>query len=740
MFIAGALLCGCDKEERGEESGMFQPEVGKVIDVVLNTTTVPTTKVSYTANEDYSTFAFSWHEGDEVSLIVLNTTGNDNQKFTAAETSGTAPLSGQIATWDGSNTVFAIYPYSNVGYTVSDSNTIVYLSSQQSIDASADNNFTNALLVASSSNATATSEDDYNIPTLEFKQAMAFYQLKLVDIPSDEVLSEIGFSCDSEVFTTYANIDLSTAVANSVVKSSTISSTIYNSTEATATINFAIIPVDLTNIPVTIYVKTSGGETNKSYIKHYDSGVNFERNSIVYSSEGVLSLISDFESETTDEVALADISSTSYPSGDTWVITDKSASKVDFTGLISALTAAYSQSSSRRITLEFPNLESFPIESLYGCKAITAVYAPVATSIGDSAFYGCTNLASISFPIATSIGASTFRGCTTLSELSLPLLTSIGTYGFYSCTNIETLSLPVVKTIGTYAFRSCSSISTVELPLVESLGSYSFYGCTNITTLSLPSAITVSSSAFYSCSSLISVSLPLVTSIGSDSFCNCSNLLSVSMPSVITVGSSSLRGCSKLTSISLPKATTINNNAFYSCTSLTTASIPLATVVNYSAFYSCSSLTSIVAPLAVTIGSNCFYGCSKLTSISLSSATTIEYYAFRGCISLSDVSMPKARTLGNYTFYECDALVSLELATNEDTVLDSLGSYIFEINGTTNHQGNVTLTIGSQNSSMIESNKLTVGSVSYTFKKIIINGGTVSSIVTSGESATGKAW
>ncbi|MFI3262536.1 MAG: leucine-rich repeat protein [Rikenellaceae bacterium] len=743
VLCAGVLFVGCSKVET---VGTTTPDEGTLIDVVLNgEADATTTKVSYTADADNSQFVFSWNMGDEVSICVPNTTGNDNQKFIADKAEATSTLSGQLATWDSPNTLYAIYPYNALGYEISNG-TISYSMENQNIDVSSSNVFDNGLMVSLASNATASSADNYSVSALSFKQVMAFYQLTLTDISDTESITEVGFTSTSDAFVTSATIDLSSATYTSTASSSSISATISGAEGTSATINFALLPVDLSDSAVTLYIKTVGGGVIKSYTKSFDSGVNFERNCFVYNSNGALSLSSDFAVELTDEVSLSEITAGNYPSGDTWVITDASATTVDFEGLKAALSTIYSYDSSRGISLEFPNISSIPSEALYEKINVVSVSAPVATFIGESAFRSSTSsssrsrLTSINFPMAATVSNYAFYYCSNLTTISLPEATYIGSNAFYYCSNLTAISLPEALSIDVSAFHHCSNVTTISLPKATSIGAYAFYYCSNLTTTSLPEVISIGENAFRNCSNLTIISLPKAMSIGSSAFGSCSNLITISLPEATSIGSFAFVSCSNLTTISLPLATTIDSNAFQDCTNLISASAPTATTINGSSFTGCSSLESVTLSKATTIGNNSFYNCSKLLTLSLPEATSIGSSAFYGCISLTTASIPKTTTLSNSAFYACDALKTLEWATDSEAILKSVGTDIFRINSSETNEGNITLTIGTQNSSCVNGSTLTYSNVSYIFNKIIVSGGESSSITASSENASTKAW
>lgn len=123
-----------------------------------------------------------------------------------------------------------------------------------------------------------------------------------------------------------------------------------------------------------------------------------------------------------------------------------------------------------------------------GSTALTTVYMPNVTVLGDEIFRSCTALETYDIGSGvTSIGYESFSGCTSLS--------SVTTYS--SGLNI--------KTVGNCAFQDCSALTSIDLMQSKISGPLT--------------------STFFNCSSLQSVSLPgTLTSLGNWTFCNCTSL------------------------------------------------------------------------------------------------------------------------------------------------------------------------------------------------------------------------
>ncbi|MFR9548356.1 MAG: leucine-rich repeat domain-containing protein [Rikenellaceae bacterium] len=525
IFAIAALSCSKSSSDIDTTPDTTTPEVGTTINVVISTEAPSATKVSYTSNSDGSEFAFSWNSGDEISVAVPAASDNTNSKFTAESSTSTANLSGQVVSWEGSCDLYAIFPYKSSGYSVSSSGTFTHSLASQTVDASSNNSFENSLMVAVASDATAVSDEDYYIPTLSFQQVMSFYQLSLKDIPTDETIVEIGFEASNNIFVESATVDLTSAELSNKTMTSAISASVSNTSGTTATLNFALFPVDLSSQSVTMYVKTMTTDGYNQYSKEFNPAANFERNTFIHHGEELS--LSDFDGSEVADFMLADFSSTSYPTGDTWIIADNgSPSYEEFEGLRAALNAVGEQ-----ISLSFPYIESFPEYALEYMENLVSISADLATEISGGAFQYCTNLSSVTLPNATYIREYAFCDCCSLSLVSLPEATTIEIWAFAYC-NLSSVSLPKATTIGDSAFISCSELSSVSLPEATTIGSYAFAFCSTLSSVNLPEVTTVGENTFRECHELITISLPEAVVVRNEAFCACEQLDTLSLPKV----------------------------------------------------------------------------------------------------------------------------------------------------------------------------------------------------------------
>lgn len=591
LLIAVSLFSACTDNQ--------EMQSGTLIDITLTGVVNNTeTRVTYDP-EDGSVSAASWELGDEVSIVVPGSSGNDNQKFAISTAAAMSDMSGKVATWEGSKSVYAIYPFSANGYTVdAPSESIIIDHANHEIDANAGNKYPNGLMVAIALNSTAVSKTDNNIAELNFKQVMSLYKLSVKDIPAEEQITAMSFEVVGERFVATADINASTGRVNSKTRVNSVTATVKNQSGPTASLNFSLIPVNLTGISVSIFLTTTSEIGIKRYVHVIAEGINFQANKFMNTND-VLSLTNDFIETTSGEFKLADFKDDFIPDGDKWVIIDDTATDASFEGLKETLTVLNIQK--KTVSLVFPNLSTVPDYALEDGFALVSATFPKATSVGYRSFNGCRALASVSIPLATTIGTEAFYDCTLLTDIQFPLITSIEASTFYSCEAVTAVSFPLVTSIAEGAFSNCVALTSATFPLATSIGSNAFDSCNSLTTMSFPNVAAIGIYSFSNCTSLATAMFPLVTKIEENTFLH----------------------CKALTTISFPAVTSIEHDAFSGCPMLKTVTFPMVTSIGDYAFFECSSLTAGSFPIVTMIGSNVLEGCDALRNLELSTGTDV---------------------------------------------------------------------------------------------------------------------
>lgn len=402
--------------------------------------------------------------------------------------------------------------------------------------------------------------------------------------------------------------------------------------------------------------------------------------------------------------------------------------------------------------VSFPSVTTTGYYLFYYCNGMVSVDMPEVTEIGQASFYNCAALTSVSFDKLVSTPTSLFSGCTSLTSASLPNVTELGASTFYNCTSLASFDIPNVTTIGKSSFYNCDALTTLTMSELVEIGIGAFYGCGSLKTVSFPKVTTVGTYAFSSCASLSMVSLPVVETIDEIAFAACDNLISFTIPSTLTyLGGGPFSGCDNLASltiktpayrlengiiydsemmlavqgltplcvgdITLPSSVTmVDTYAFHSCYNITSLTMPNVQTIGYLSTAYCYSIESVSAPKATVVDGYAFNHCEAATSFDLPLVETVGDYGFGYCYALESISLPKATSLGMRAFISSTSLTSLELATGTSSEISYMGKYMFS---STTPEETLSLTIGAQNSSMIDGNTLTVAGVSYSFKEII---------------------
>ncbi len=246
---------------------------------------------------------------------------------------------------------------------------------------------------------------------------------------------------------------------------------------------------------------------------------------------------------------------------------------------------------------------------------------------------------------------------------------------------------------------------TLEFPNLEAIPAYAIFGKSSAST------------SDFALGALVGITAPKATSIGESAFTRCDSLTSVDFPQVTEIGDNAFSNCSSLTSVDFPLVTDIGEYAFSQCDSLTSVDFPLVTDIGDYTFWDCRGLTSVDLPQVTEIGEGAFLYCIGLTSVDFPLVTTISRSAFWDCRGLTSVDFPQVTEIGEGAFWSCDVLTTMSLATGSGVKLSSVDSDAFQFTTTTN----ITLTVGSSNSSYVSGSTLTVGDFRAEFKEILID-------------------
>lgn len=280
-FTTGAVLCalgmtGCSKEV--EEVGT---QVDQQTAVTLRAIVGDQqTRAFYTENTaDETKMAFSWRNGDEISLVVPDIDANRNVKLTTNDTDKSATFSGTASSpWEGEKSVYAFYPYSNTStYSVvsagASAEPQVQLTLPNPQSYTIGENISNSFMVGV---VTATATAGKLDATVHMKQVMSIVKLKITNAPAKVTKVRLKDKLGNDIFPTSGSVNPSTAVTSGQAdKTSTLSMNVTDREDgATKEVSLAMFPADLTGNSIYIEVMFADG-TAKTITKE---GQNFERN------------------------------------------------------------------------------------------------------------------------------------------------------------------------------------------------------------------------------------------------------------------------------------------------------------------------------------------------------------------------------------------------------------------------------------------------------------------------------
>ncbi len=675
----------------------------------------------------------AFDEGDAISVFA-----NDGASYVAENVkyesvSGVFTSASPIVS-DGSALSFvAVYPYS------SDMAVETYftVSADQSTEATYESS---DLLSAVTASTTET------CPELTFSHALSAVQ---VNVSSEIAASDVKVYGQVEVDCDFAASEFAGTGDVAAISAYAAGESTFGVILAPQTIASGAQFIEVTVDGETSVWSVSGAVTLESGYKYVctvtvvDGKVKFEGSIEPWTDGGVIDATIGGESESI-EVTLAELSADNVPSENTWIITDASVTAAtDFAGLTAAFMTL--SDSDREISLEFPNMESFPNYSMHGksssygasfaSEAIVSISAPNATYAGTNAFSYMDNLRSINFPKLKEVLNYTFTYSASLVEIDLPALETLGTYVFYVCKALETINLPEAKNFGNYTLGNCTALVSVNAPKVETVNFASFYNCTELKTVNLESAVefgtSTNSSVFYQCYALESIELPKAELLGKWTFNKCTSLKSIDLPEATEFGVLVFNGCTVLESVNTPKLVTLGSTAFQS-SGIKSYTIPATLeTMGYNPFSQCKSISSITventnwvydADLQVLFDGEKSSVIAALiaggkTSIELpSSVTTIGQYAFYYYETLASLSAPGLTTVDSGALWYCTGLNELKWSTLEGTVLSSYTkSALYGATLT-----DVDLTIGSSNADKVTDNTIDLTTETLTFKSITV--------------------
>ncbi len=137
--------------------------------------------------------------------------------------------------------------------------------------------------------------------------------------------------------------------------------------------------------------------------------------------------------------------------------------------------------------VNLPHVVIIGSQAFFDCAYLQSADMPNVTTIKHNAFAKCVRLATVRMPNVITIDGAAFSD-TALTNVYLPEATSIGNQAFNDCTNLTSLNMPNVTTIGSSAFYNCTNLASLNMPNVTTIGPFAFSNCTNLNTLTILTA------------------------------------------------------------------------------------------------------------------------------------------------------------------------------------------------------------------------------------------------------------
>ncbi len=530
---------------------------------------------------------------------------------------------------------------------------------------------------------------EYTITSVELLNAPATIYVNLAEAIDSENLC---------AYTTYSSMIID-------VEDRKISE--YNSEEDEVSIKFNINPMSIAAGSSLTFRISLNDESGNEYCYTAEienttgSAVNFERST--YNTIRATCDMDNVVANYTD-ITLADLSATNIPETDAWTITDTTATTADFAGFSEAIAAL--SGTTRKIKVNFPNLEAIPAYAMFGTElesttyassALYSVTADAAKSVGDYAFYWASALSSASFASATSTGVSVFECCYLLSTVNLPSVVTLGDYTLASCTSLSKLDLPEVLTIGEYGCYFCSAMTELSMPKATVVSQSGFAYTTSLESVDAPEVVEIQDYGFQQ-SALTSLNMPKLTSTGTYTFSHC-EFETVELPSLKSMGTYTFSNCDTLISVYLPVVESITSGSLCNCDALVTIDAPTATYIAEGACLDDGALVNLNVPMSTYIGNTAFRFCTSLQDLYFPYVEEVGNNAFYSCTSLKSIYMPSASVFDSYAFIYITTVESFEVATAPGVMITQFGqSNSIFYSGSV---ANMVFTIGSLNAGYV---------------------------------------
>ncbi len=233
---------------------------------------------------------------DAVSIFVHNTPNNKNMIFTMSNESNVISLDGKLYMWEGKRKITAVSPYDAKGYEINDNAIYIDITKQIAIEENGVAS-SQSVHVGTIDEFTTQSTNNNSIAHMQFMRPSTLLGLEIEGIPSDESIFEVGLiTPNKKILTASANIALSNMQILDGERNYTcmISVSILNQHSKNLKIEFSILPDDLTEETIFLYVKTLRGGEHHTYHREIECIKDFKRCESYAISDKPLNLTQDF--------------------------------------------------------------------------------------------------------------------------------------------------------------------------------------------------------------------------------------------------------------------------------------------------------------------------------------------------------------------------------------------------------------------------------------------------------------
>ncbi len=414
LSLGLSVFASCSEEEMGGNAPESKPEIVKVS--FQTGSGDQKTKIWY--GQEGSQFKANWLVGDKVSIVNSGFKQSDALDPFEAQSDGEAPrIEGELASWTGERTLYAVHPHKDDYYGFNGS-VFTYKSEDQVIDVNSDQgvnsqSVNNELLLAVADKATFEDGEGGKkvlaVNDLFFKQAMSFLRFEIGGLPSGCTLqsvriTEIGCNLiNKSEISIVPDGDKGDIKYNNIKQSGKLIAEIVNHKPGdNAIINLALVPTKLIDPVLTIRAKDEAGKEYK-YTKQLPT-LDFIRNRFNYYSTPLMVGTDDFDEERV--YSIADIVKGDLPADGNVTLntTELNEGTQGFDTLKLKIKA-----SKVPVRLKFPDLEKVEGKNLFEkLPNLKVVEMPYVREIGDETFQECPQLDSVYMPALEKAGIWTF--------------------------------------------------------------------------------------------------------------------------------------------------------------------------------------------------------------------------------------------------------------------------------------------------------------------------------------------